>query len=304
MPLPKSIQDQIDQAEALQRDLYTPAPLPEEEESEGKKAAEESAKQIDDQGAAQSAEPVTAKQEQDAPYWEHRFYVLQGKYNTEVPALRREVADLKQALEAAKSEKAQSSNASDLAETISSQLTEDEIELLGPELLNVMQKVVASSRQPDTQINELKQSVEQIQQDKSEEREARFWMHLNSQVPDWQQLQSTAEGQAWLKGVDPISGRLRNDLLIEAHKGLNAPQVITIFNQMRQETQSNTRLPASKVTPQQVRTTETVQPQGQAWSRETISQFYRDKTNGRYSEEEARQLEADLFKAQAEGRIY
>jgi hypothetical protein len=34
-----------------------------------------------------------------------------------------------------------------------------------------------------------------------------------------------------------------------------------------------------------------------------VSQFYRDKTAGRYSNDEAERLEADIFAAQTEGRI-
>lgn len=300
MTLPKSVQAQIDQADSLYQEAYGAQDDPETAEQ----ATEETEEAGSEESTAQPAEeqqPAEQEENRDSLYWQHRFQVLQGKYNAEVPALREEIRTLQNQLQQQPAQP--NGKAGELADTISSQLSEEEMELLGPELVQVIQKLVG--RQGTAEVDQLKQEVSSLKRNEQEHAEAEFWAAINSRVPDWQQLQSTAEARQWLTGYDRMTGMTRNQLLVSAQQSLNAYQVVEIFNQLRQDTQGNaSRVPANKVTPQQSRATNAPQPQGDIWTRDSINQFYRDKTTGRYSEEEGRKLEDDLFKAQAEGRVY
>ena len=300
MTLPKSVQAQVEQAEALYQETYGAQEEAPETTEEPKKEAEEPK-----EAEASTAQPAEKKQEspdeenRDALYWQHRFQVLQGKYNAEIPALRDEIRNLKQQLE----QQPPSDKASEIADTISSQLTDDELEMLGPELVQVIQKLVGKGG--NSEVEQLKQEVNSLKQSEKEHAEAEFWAVINTRIPDWQQLQSTPEAQQWLAAHDAMTGTSRNHLLQQAQQNLNAYQVVEIFNQLRQATTGNAnRVPADKVTPRQSRASGAPQPQGNVWTREAITQFYRDKTTGKYSDDEAAQLEADLFKAQVEGRVY
>lgn len=304
MNLPKSVQAQIDKAESLYQEAYG---AQEEEAPETAEQAEEEADQLEsEESTAQTAENQPenqAEETRDAFYWQHRFQVLQGKYNAEVPALREEIRNLQTQLQQQPAQ--QSGKAGEIADTLTSQLSEEELEMLGPDLVQVIQKLVRPQQADNGEVEQLKQELNSIKQSEQEHAQAEFWATVNSRIPDWRQLQSTPEAQAWLAAIDPLSGVTRNQLLINAQHDLKAYQVVEIFNQLRQATAGNaSRIPAEKVTPRQSRVTTTTQPQGNVWTREAITQFYRDKTTGRYSDDEARQLEADLFKAQQEGRVY
>ena len=300
MTLPKSVQAQIDKADSLYQEAYGTQEEAPEAASEPEQEAEQ---QEPEASTTQTAEKQPENQEdesRDALYWKHRFQVLQGKYNAEVPALREEIRNLKQQIE---QQSQATDKANELADTISSQLTDDELELLGPELVQVIQKLVGKGDQ--SEVEQLKQEVNSLKQSEQEHAEAEFWAVINSRIPDWQQLQSTPEAQQWLAAFDAMTGATRNQLLQQAQQNLNAYQVVEIFNQLRQATTGNaSRVPAEKVTPRQSRASGGPKPQGNAWTREAITQFYRDKTTGKYSDDEAALLEADLFKAQVEGRVY
>lgn len=305
MSLPKSVQAQSDAANALHAEFYS---TPEKQEG-----------QLDDQAENDPKESAAAKEQTPAPqldkdalYWEQRFNVLQGKYNTEVPALQQENRTLKTQIDTLNQQlansSAQSGKAAELADTLDANLSDEEMDLVGPELVSVIKKLIGNGNQSTVDPNELetlKTKVDSFERDKQEHTQATFWATVNSRFPNWKELQDTKEGHAYLSGIDQQTGRIRNDLLQAAAGQFDAATVVRMFQEIEALTKDKRKIPANKQQPNNSRNNgQQAAEQGRIWSRGEINQFYTDLAQGgRYSEDQAKMLEADIFAAQAEGRI-
>lgn len=93
MSLPKAVQDQLDQAEALQRQLSG-----ETTPSDGNTVVAETVVVPDEQVAEPVARETPVTQYPDET-WEQRFNVMRGKYDAEVPRLHSQVRELNERLE-------------------------------------------------------------------------------------------------------------------------------------------------------------------------------------------------------------
>lgn len=318
MSLPKSVQAQ---AEAARKHFETPSVNPEAEPApalgEGERnppqaeptAPDEPKPQEPAQPAADSAK--SEPQEKGALYWEHRFNVLQGKYNSEIPALRQENDELKRQVadkDRRISELEQQSPGADNSGVSDEQLARFKQEF-GEDLVTFVERMVtqrAPAPQADPgQTRELQERLERLETEKQEDAQARFWVNLERAVPTYREVNADPKFHQFLAQFDPQSGRQRQQALIEAQQALDAKGVADIFRTYL-DTQAaeaaRPKVPEDQVEPRTTRVTDA--PQGKTlWTRADINQFYRDKTAGRYGAEEAERLEADIFAAQREGRV-
>lgn len=287
--LPTSVRKQLESAEALHNDNYT---TPVDQFGHSDKQTEELPKE--------PAKPQNSGEDRDAMYWQQRFNVLQGKYNAEVPQLQQQIKALQEQLDNTAN---QSGKAAELAGAIEAELSEEELELLGPELTKTIRKMIAKSvPTANDDLAKLQTKVESFEQEAAQHKQALFWTEVNRSVPDWKEMQAKPEAQTWLTGIDPISGQVRNDLLQHAANIHNAYQVIKIFNEMAIATNGR-KIPNEKIHPNTSRAQNNTQEAGKLWSRSEINQFYKDKTRGRYNTEQANAIERDIFAAQNDGRI-
>lgn len=268
-------------------------------------------------GEAQSAKQPddTTRQEpkaesQDALYWQHRFNVLQGKYNNELPALRQENETLRQQVadkDTRVKELEQQAPADSGTGVSDDQLAKFKQEF-GEDLVTFVERMVSQQKPatPDDgkQSRELTERLERLEAENQEDAQARFWMGLEKAVPNYREINNDAKFHQFLASFDPQSGKQRQQMLVEAQQNLDAKGVADVF-QLYLDQAGRTERPAVPEEQVEPRTTRATQaPQGkQQWTRSEINQFYRDKTAGRYGAEEAQRLEADIFAAQAEGRI-
>ncbi|WP_067097929.1 hypothetical protein [Marinomonas atlantica] len=310
MSPPKSVQAQIDAANSLHAELYS---TPESDQQEGQFADEGQAESDSMESEAAPEQTSTQEPDKDSLYWQQRFNVLQGKYNNEVPALQQENRILKDQIESLNQQlansSAQSGKAAELADKLDAGLSEDELDLVGPELVGVLKKLIATSAGSQSTVDpneftELKTKVDGYEREKQEHTEASFWTEVNSRFPKWKELQSSREALAYLSGIDQSTGRIRNDVIQAAAGRFDAATVIRMFQEIEALTADKREIPANK---QQPDTTRNSNPdsgeQKRYWSGAEINQFYKDKTQGRYLDEQAQALEQDIFAAQSEGRI-
>jgi len=311
--LPNAVQKQADEANKHFADLKNPEATD--------PAPENPPKQPDAPDAAtQSADPEPKAEdkkhsETDEPkrsegYWEHRFNVINGKYAAEVPALRDEVKNLKQTLETKdreitelKNASTQSSNPGGLTDEQMAQFKEE----FGEDFVSFVQRMTAASAsKPDNsaEVNELKRRVESFEHREQQKTEASFWTALDELVPDWKTLNADPKLHAFLSEYDPQTGKQRQQTLSDAQQALDADGVAAVFNAFKnKQPQSNQqRIPDDQVDPPTSRST-TPPQEGRTWTGAEIKQFYTDKTRGKYSAEDAKRLEADIFLAQKQGRI-
>ncbi|UTA78970.1 hypothetical protein J4377_13510 [Halomonas sp. XH26] len=310
MSLPQSVQAQVAAAaQHFDREPENPdadkAKAPEREQNPPRDAEKPDTDKPDTQSAEPpkdepKAEPKT--EAKDALYWEHRFNVIRGKYDTEVPALRKEVEQLKQQL-------ADASKAPDAPKQSLPGVSDEELarykEEYGDDLVSLMMRLSGSQQQqPNT---EIAQRLERLESEKQEDAEARFWIGLEQAVPNYQQINSEPAFLQFLSTFNPQTGKQHQQALSQAQQSLDAKGVADVFklylNQAK-PTQQQRQVPDEQVEPRTTKAAPTPQAQGgKLWTGADITQFYRDKTAGRYSADEAQRLEADIFAAQREGRV-
>lgn len=322
MTLPKSVQEAADQAAALQQQLVNPSaegdqtadpstpPLADDTRTQAPpEPAGETSDAVSAQADPQSADPAF---DQDAAYWQHRFQVLQGKYNAEVPALRAKLSELEKNLAEAHVQRTQEAvNAQQRAVDALGGLSQEEMEEYGPELIEMIQRVSGAQTQQLTQdlSNQLHQAnarIQQFEDEKQQDVEARFWTELDRLVPDWQALNGNTEFLSWLDGFDPVSTTQRQVLLNNAQQQLNAHGVAAVFNAFKQAAPpaAAQQAPAHLQQPSRSHASESILSQDtRLWTRGEITQFYTDAALGKYPPDEKAAIEKDIFEAQRTGRV-
>ncbi|QPI65932.1 hypothetical protein [Vreelandella venusta] len=311
MSLPQSVQAQVDAAaQHFDREPENPdadkAKAPDSEQNPPRDAEKPDTDKPDTQPAEppkDEPKPEPKAETKDALYWEHRFNVIRGKYDTEVPALRKENEQLKQQL-------ADATKAPDATKQSLPGVSDEELarykEEYGDDLVSLMMRLSGSQQQqPNT---EIAQRLERLESEKQEDAEARFWIGLEQAVPNYQQINSEPAFLQFLSTFNPQTGKQYQQALSQAQQALNAKGVADVFklylSQAAPKPQEKRTVPDEQVEPRTTKAAPTPQAQGgRLWTGADITQFYRDKTAGRYSADEAQRLEADIFAAQREGRV-
>lgn len=150
--------------------------------------------------------------------------------------------------------------------------------------------------------------------------------HLAAAVPGWAEQNADPAFLAWLAQPEPWSGIKRQDLLLNAFSGQNAPLVIKYFQGYLDEAAATGQRP--QPTPTTVPAAaaagkvplETYAAPGRAapplsapapagqkaqYTRAQISQFFTEKAAGKWRgrDADAQAIEADIFRAGPEGRV-
>ncbi|MBM9486985.1 hypothetical protein JBE38_13720 [Pseudomonas sp. ICBG1301] len=317
--LPRNVQAQIDEATAIQEALNKPAENP---APAAAPVADPEAPAVADQQPPAKTDPAPAARNDGADYWEQRFKVMQGKYNAEVPALQQEVTRLTSELAKAQQP------AGNAVQRAVSDLTPEEIENYGPDLVALIQRVaggqVAAANPAEletikTELEGLKQKTQQSEQEKAAQAQEEFFRQLIQRIPDAIAINALPAFHEWLSHMDTFSGKERQQLLIEAQTANDAYRVAALFQAFKDaqpatadgasapapvpEKPANT-IPEEDIQPRSTRSNPAPPAEGKWWSNEEINQFYKDVALGkRYTKAEAAAIEQDISDAVANGRI-
>jgi hypothetical protein len=308
--LPRNVQAQIDEATAIQEALNKPAENP---APAATPATEPAAPVISDQQPPVQADPAPAARNEGADYWEQRFKVMQGKYNAEVPVLQQEVSRL--TTELAKAQKP----AGNAVQRAVSDLTPEEIENYGPDLIALIRRVAggqASAANPaeletiKTELEGLKQHTQRSEQEKAALAQEEFFQQLFKRVPDAAEINDLPAFHKWLGHMDAFSGKERQQLLIEAQTANDAYRAAALFQAFKDAQPASAappqarNIPLEEVQPRSTRTDAAPPAEGKYWSSAEITQFYKDVALGkRYTKAEAAAIDQDISDAVAKGRI-
>lgn len=317
MALPRYNQQQADEARKHFEALQNPGQSAPEADDKApdapvtdKQSADTQVQPEDDKHSQGKDETPTDEPKRSEAYWEHRFNVINGKYAAEVPALRDEVRLLKkqvserdQKIDGLISAAKQEGNNGGLTDE---QMAKFEAEF-GEDFVSFVQRMVSSSTSKSdnsAEVNELKRKVETFEQREQQKTTASFWTALNELVPDWKTVNDDKAFHTFLSQYDPQTGTQRQQSLATAQQALDADGVAAVFDAFKkqQPKPEKTRIPDDQVDPPTSRST-TTPDAGRIWTGPEIKQFYTDKANGKYSAEEGKRLEADIFAAQREGRV-
>jgi molecular chaperone GrpE (heat shock protein) len=231
--LPPSVQRQLDEAAALEAQLYGPAPTPEVVNTDVPQPAE----------TPQPAPAEPAPVEQPAPQPEEetfrqRYNVLQHKYNAEVPRLhaqlREAVANITQLT--AEVQRLQQATAQ---QPTSVPQDEEDTERFGEDLMAAIDRRATALAQQMLQsrdgeitqyIRSLETKLENVGERVVQTDQERFYAALAQRVPQWESINGNQAWLAWLSEVDPVYGQPRQAALDAAANALDANRVAAIFN--------------------------------------------------------------------------
>jgi len=332
MALPKKVREQVEAAESAYKEVYGKKDEGGDEqvnEPEETPKAENSEAQPE-----QQQEPVKEQPKDDAATWEQRYRVLQGKYDAEVPRLHRQVRQLNEKIEELQAvieafEQRQQEPEPEPQQSSERLLNESDIEDYGEDLIDVIKRAAKEELLPELRRLEeenarLKQQLSGVSSVVVETAREKLERTLDTEVPNWRELNEDSEFLDWLDQIDEFSGVRRLDLLRRAYEANDAPRVVAFFkgfikehaalngahdNQQNSAQQSPKVAMETLVAPGKPKGGDSAQgstqTDGRVWTQSEIAAFYRDvqrgKFNGRESEKQA--IEREIVEAVRTGRI-
>lgn len=303
--LPRSVVEAEELADRLQQELLESQKASTENNDQTK--SEPPAQQTEQKGLSQetpatqsdSTPPVGQQDEQ----LEHRYKVLQGKYNSEVPRLSAENKELKSRLSEIEQKLLDLQNATPPQPLVSQQ----EIDEYGEGLIDVARRIAREElASKDKEIVALKAKLDNLEATTTKVVQEDFYSSLGNKVSDWMTINNDPNFHSWLDEIDDLTGTRRQDLLVAAERDRDAVRVANFFLAFKKTSQKQvataTAALESQLAPSSVQTPNTP-PAKKVWTRGEIAQFYDRLRRGEVDDKEALAIESDIQAASIEGRI-
>ena len=239
--LPAAVRKQVEQADAIIAQMNEEAPEGAEPENtpEGAEATPEP-----------KPEPKPESKDTD---WQHKYSVLQGKYDAEVPRLTSDLRDSQNTVRSledklrklemtvATMQEVNSPKAEEKAENL---ITQDEIDQFGPDLIDLVNRVAKQAVAPyvDQKFGEVSKTVKQVgesvastQESMAKSERQKLFDRLDSAVKGWREINRDQAFVGWLGEIDEFSGEPRGVLLRAAFERNDADRVIKFFKGFQKE---------------------------------------------------------------------
>ncbi|MEY5145606.1 MAG: hypothetical protein RL745_975 [Actinomycetota bacterium] len=302
MPLPRAVLEAEETANRLHEELLKQQQNPESDPPPGDPPKEDPPKTDPEPPKPQGdSTPPSATGADDQ--LEHRYKVLQGKYNSEVPRLAAENRDLKTQLQSL----AEQVEALKNAKPPEPLVKPEEIEEYGEGLIDVARRIAREElAAKQNEIDQLKAKIDSLSNVTTQKVETDFFKSLTEMVPDWQEVNKDPKFLTWLDEVDELAGASRQDLLSAAERARDAVRTAKFFTAYKKAS-SSWAADATKSLDQQVAPATSqhspTPPSKRVWTRAEIADFYGRVRRGDVSDQEAIAIEADIHAAQIEGRV-
>jgi len=300
MSVPRAVAEAEERANKLHEELLKQQrnePTPPQAETDQQAAPEADA---ESSSMGVSPDPKTSDSKDDS--YEHRFKVLQGKYNSEVPRLSQENKELKATL------KSLQEQVDELKTQPAEPLVkQEEIDEYGEGLIDVARRIAQEElAKKDAKIKRLEDKLDALEGTTTKTVEKDFYSTLSARVPEWEKINADKSFHKWLDEVDELAGYRRQDLLSQAEQARDADRVIKFFKAFektskKQVADTNLAL-ESQVSPTANRTPNAPAAK-KIWTRAEISEFYRRVRAGQVSDKDVVTIEADIHAATIENRI-
>lgn len=311
MALPRSIQAQVEQANATLAELNKP---PEPIVPEAQIAAPPPDPEPQEPSPPTEVEPPAPQPDQ----WEHKYKTLQGLFNREVPTLQTKVKDLEGKLADAIERLNKAAEAPKPSEPETPTADPKDVENFGSDLVDMVQRTAermfgraanelqAQAARFEQRLAQLEQTLQGTTTAVAATAEQAFFDRLTKLVPDWEQTNTNDAFLAWLAEVDPILGQPRQAALDAAQQTLNSDRAAAVFKAFaatRPAPRSNSV--DRQVSPKGNATPTPTPEQKPIYTQSQIVSFYDARRRGEYRgrEQEAAQIEQMINLAIAEGRV-
>jgi len=270
MGVPRQVEEAGKKADDLHKELYPDQPKAEETEDEIKKKAEgektlEKGKEAEPQETPAEPTPVEPKAE-DSEFdkLQHKFKVLQGKYDAEVTDVKRAndyltgqlvetkaenqrlaqlYAELSQKVDGLDSSKKGAGDQPKQAGApmdYAGRLTQEQLDKLDnegitPEILNYIGQMIdpVIAERSKATVNEISNDLNTLKQDRIKQAERNFWVSLDRAVPDWRDINAMEQWHAFLGARIIGTNTNRQALLDEAQGRYDDERVAEIFNEFK-----------------------------------------------------------------------
>lgn len=320
--LPRAVQRQVEQAEALLSQANNPEPTQQAQTQVDPPT--DPAPQVEPTAQAPAPEPTTAPTPVPSvpeETWERKYKTLQGLFNAEVPKLQGQNKELAAKLHDAieRVEKLAQQQQAQVESPPPPSVDPKDVEDFGQDLVEMVQRqvrsIVGGMAQKldsvvgnfDKRIAQLEHAVKGASETAAVTAEEMFFSKLASVVPDWEQLNRDERFLAWLAEVDPVYGQPRQAALSTAQQSLNAERAAAVFNAFRAQTPQPPKTDplAKQVSPRAAATTAPTPVDKPVLTQAQIQKFYLDVAQRKYAGREAEMQQAELTinQAIAEGRV-
>lgn len=243
--------------------------------------------------------------------WKHKYEVLKGKYDSEVPRLLKEMKRLKR-------EKQELATRLDLLEKMlltretssappsrkEEEEEDEEVKKLKeeyPDIYRAIEKVLR--KKIGTVENKVKDMTTQMTQQQ-------FIAQLTAIVPEWQRLNTDPDFLDWLQEEDPSTGYTRHQLMLYAYNNGDVNGVARWFKKYLAEVENKPVEVTKKmaeatknVSPPHRRQSRTGETPARVYKASEIRDFYTKVALGRISPEEQKKREEEYIRAILEGRV-
>lgn len=312
--LPKAVQRQLEQAEAVQAQIAqaeTPDVVTD--------AAQLAPPPPPPAAAPTPVEPPPPVAPEDKTDWKNKALTLEGMLRSQVPELKTRNTVLEGQLAQLQAELVSLKSAKTAEPPAKPTVDPKDIEQFGSDMMDMVQRYVTNTVTAmeaklsgvatlEQRVRALEGSVQRVGERTDESLEAQFWTLLRNLVPDLDEVNSSEGWLAWLSQTDKLTGMQRQAALDAARKALNAERVAAIFDLYKQSLPPKAKAAlASQVSPGTggAGAAPVASAKPQLISEKFIHEFYRDQQRGKYvgREAEAAQIEAAIHQAAAEGRV-
>jgi hypothetical protein len=323
--LPKAIQEELELAEAIEKQIAAEVATPNKGNTDQPKAdpaqfpAPEVAETVTEP-TPQQAETVS----QGDDGYKQKFEVLTGKYNAEVPRLHQQLKEQSSALDRLQAEM-ESLKAKPVEPEIpkESLVTSKDEDTFGSDLIDLARRVtkdevgvvlqrIGQVESMLKNIAELPRRVDQVVQQQAENQEQRFWGTVSQQIPDWTSVDSDPRWIEWLNLTPPFALKSYRELASDAIQAGQAGPIVELVKAWKQQagiatanaTQANNKQElARQVAPTKQAGSQV--PQGKKiWTAAEYERVFDPRLlGGEMSEAEIEALQAEADLAVQEGRV-
>jgi len=242
MAVPDAIQKQADKAEALQKQLASATPVEVVSDvpkvvnvNPGTEFVSAEPGELPGQIAKPMETPVQP-QLQDGDTWEHKYNVLQGKYNSDLTELRSDlekqagtIANLNSLIVSLNANSpapaAEPSFQEARPQDGQEELDPDKFAGYGAEMIDLVNLV----KQQASELALLKGETGKIAEKQVKSEADIYYDALDLDVNDWRTLNKNPDFLAWLREPDGLSTTPRQDNMTAAHMALDAKGVAKYF---------------------------------------------------------------------------
>lgn len=298
--LPKQIQDEIDRAEQIEREIEAMLNPPAEAAPE----SEETDLQVPEGETPPTAEPAPEAPSEET--WQARYNALQGKYNAEVPRYAAQLREANQYIQQLQEQlnKAPAEPQADLDAEY-----RDAADLFGEDLVKFTRKMAQA--EADRRIAELKQSQQQVEQRIAQSENDRFFAQVDAAVPGWRDIDNDPAWLGWLQEYDPLLGAPRQAALEQAaatHDVSRVSHLFTAFLSTRRQPAASaapqpSRAQLEQVTPRSGAVPTAPMQQARIYTQADIQRLLDPRYLNRLPRDQQAAIERDIDQAVAEGRI-